>query len=563
MGDPKIDRWGTGGEPRVLLRHQSRLRNCASALRVLLSGRTPKPGGWVRFFDPHPMRLWRPRRKRSVTTSLLVHFAVIFFILRMPWGMLFNDQSHVTLPLIQANAPIFFPLPPHKVEIHSRPKSAAKGRRETAKAAPSHGARRAAGAGLKKPSPAPKFTLVLKPPHADNHEQTIIEAGTPPDLRIHHYVPLPNVLLAGITTPHDLQVPTAGPAPKAVRKPTPGAAAMNVPAPVIPDMALAVQVPNQKQPVLASPEVALPLPAPEQALGSIYATKRKGTGSRNARGLLVMGANPTPPTNLMSLPVGNRYGAFSVSLLGGKTGVPSGPGGPAMGAGGTANAGAANAAGKGAGNGAATISGDVGADAEGASAVAAFGPTSNGSGNAEGVLPPWMAKNLVYPVMKAANIPKINLIVTAGPIGGGGLGAYGVLDCSTVYTIYLSMPGKPWVLQYCRHKKKAPDAPPKADPATATVHFGAGISPPWALKKFDFHRPPIARYKRDRMIVLRGEIAKDGTVKGLKVYQGVGSIADEAALAAFGRWKFHPATRADGKPTAVEMLVGIPATTPK
>jgi hypothetical protein len=550
--------FGADGELGVLLRHEPRLRGGMAALRILLSGRTPALGGWVRFFDPHPMRLWRPGRKRSVATAALLHFAVFFFLIRIPWAML-NQQGRLQLPVIHANYQLIYPLPPRKVQIHSRPKSSTKGHKVAAKPAPTHGAQRAAGAGVKKPTPAPKFTLVLKPPRADNHDQTIIQAGTPPDLRIHHYVPLPNVLLSGLATPKIPKMPTNGAAPKAVKNPVAGAAAMNVPVPVIPDMALAVQVPNKKPPLLASPEVALPLPAPEQALGSIYAVARNGTEAQNSRGLLVLGANPTPPTKLMSIPPGNRYGKFSVALLGGKSGLPSGPGGPAMGAGGNAKTGAAKAAGKGAGNGGFTISGDVGSGAaNGAASVAAFGPTSNGSGNDQGVLPPWMAKDLVYPVAKAAHLPAINLIVTAGPIGGGGLGAFGVLSCSTIYTIYLSMPGRPWVLQYCQRKKK--DAPPKAAQTNSgVVHFGGGISPPWPLRKFDFHRPPLSQFKRGRMIVLQGTISKDGSVKGLKVYQGVGSVADEAALVAFGKWKFHPATTAKGKPTAVEMLVGIPA----
>lgn len=501
------------------------------------------------------MRLWRPQRKRTIATSILVHFSVLFFLLRMPWGMLLGQPSHLRLPMITPDYQIIYPLPAHKVEIHSRPRSAAKGHDKATKAAPSHGAERAAGSGLKKPAPTPQFTLVLKPPHADNHEQTIVQAGTPPDLRIRHNVPLPNVLLSGLATDKDPKMPTTGAAPKAVRDPTASAAAMNVPVPVIPDMALAVQIPTDKPPLLASPEVALPLPAEQQALGSIYAAARQGTEAQNGRGLLVLGANPTPPGSLMSVPAGNRYGEFSVALLGGKTGVPSGPGGPVMGGGGNASSGAANAAGKGAGSGSEAVSGDVGGG-RGSSAVAAFGPAGNGSGNAEGILPPWRIAALVYPVDKAAKLPAINLIVTAGPIGGGGLGAFGVLSCSKIYTIYLAMPGKPWVLQYCRHQTAAPKTPA---PTGGQVHFGAGITPPWPLDKFDFHRPPIAPYKRDRMIVLRGVIAKDGTVMNLKVFQGVGAIADQAALAAFKKWKFHPASDAHGKSTAVEMLVGIPA----
>lgn len=502
----------------------------------------------------------RPQRPRTVFTSALLHFALLFFLVSVPWAVLFPSHNRAVLPVITADYQLIYPLPPHKVEIHSQPKSASKGEHKTAKPSPSAGEKRASGAGVKTPTPVPKFTLVLKPPHADNRDQTIIQAGTPPDVRIKHDIPLPNVLLAGLTAKKDPKMPTTGAAPKAVKDPATGAPAMNVPTPVIPDMALAVQVPSQKPPLLASPEVALPLPADEQELGSIYATQRKGSASQTTRGLLVLGANPSPPTDMMSVPPGNRYGQFSVALLGGKTGVPSGPGGPTMGGGGTSSAGAANAKGNGSGSAAAAVSGDVGSSGNGASAVAAFGPSSDGSGNEQGILPPWMIANLVYPVNRAMKLPAINLIVTAGPIGGGGLGMFGVLSCSNIYTIYLPMPGKPWVLQYCQHQTAAPAAPA---PNGGQVRMGPGITPPWAVDRFDFHRPPVAAYKRDHMIVLKGIITKDGTVKDLKVYQGVGSIADQAALAAFGRWKFHPSADAKGNPIAVDMLVGIPATVPR
>jgi TonB family protein len=59
------------------------------------------------------------------------------------------------------------------------------------------------------------------------------------------------------------------------------------------------------------------------------------------------------------------------------------------------------------------------------------------------------------------------------------------------------------------------------------------------------------------MVVLHGVIDKDGSVEKLNIYQGVQNIADQAALAAFDRWKFKPALE-DGKPIAVEILVGIP-----
>jgi TonB family protein len=63
------------------------------------------------------------------------------------------------------------------------------------------------------------------------------------------------------------------------------------------------------------------------------------------------------------------------------------------------------------------------------------------------------------------------------------------------------------------------------------------------------------------MIILQGVIREDGSVGELKVLQGFHETVDQAALAAFSRWKFRPAQRST-KPIAVEILVGIPVILP-
>jgi TonB family protein len=85
-----------------------------------------------------------------------------------------------------------------------------------------------------------------------------------------------------------------------------------------------------------------------------------------------------------------------------------------------------------------------------------------------------------------------------------------------------------------------------------------GLVPPDAEKQFDFRRPPVPPDKADEFIILRGVIREDGSVDKLRLLRGVVPLADQAALAAFARWKFRPALR-QGKPVAVEILVGVPA----
>ncbi len=60
------------------------------------------------------------------------------------------------------------------------------------------------------------------------------------------------------------------------------------------------------------------------------------------------------------------------------------------------------------------------------------------------------------------------------------------------------------------------------------------------------------------MIVLHGVIREDGSVAELKVLKGLQELADQAAVAAFLRWKFRPALRSGGA-VAVEVVVGISA----
>jgi len=62
-------------------------------------------------------------------------------------------------------------------------------------------------------------------------------------------------------------------------------------------------------------------------------------------------------------------------------------------------------------------------------------------------------------------------------------------------------------------------------------------------------------------VVLYGHIRPDGTLSELKVLRGVDPRNDQAALEAFRRWHFAPASRS-GAPVPVEILVGIPAKLP-
>jgi TonB family protein len=155
--------------------------------------------------------------------------------------------------------------------------------------------------------------------------------------------------------------------------------------------------------------------------------------------------------------------------------------------------------------------------------------------------------------------PRVSgFIVSSGPAGGGGLRLFNVLHGEKIYTIYLPMPGKSWILQYCAHE----DSPKPPETArTVQVHTLPPLTPPDAVGQFDFHRPPSKSEPGNNMIVLHGLIHEDGSVSNLEILKGYDQLLDDAAMAAFARWKFRPALRA-GTPVAVDILVGIPAVVP-
>jgi TonB family protein len=161
---------------------------------------------------------------------------------------------------------------------------------------------------------------------------------------------------------------------------------------------------------------------------------------------------------------------------------------------------------------------------------------------------------MVYAVPSTLVLRKNALVVSTGPIGGGGLDAYGALHCGKIYTVFLAMPGKNWTLQFCQSGGPGKQTVQRR---SAVVQLEEGLLPPDVETRFDFQRVPVPFEKKNKPIVLKGVIKEDGTVSDLQVYQGIVPQMDEAARAAFRQFKFKPAIR-EGKAVAVDVLVGIP-----
>lgn len=201
----------------------------------------------------------------------------------------------------------------------------------------------------------------------------------------------------------------------------------------------------------------------------------------------------------------------------------------------------------------------------------ASGDAMNGAGTTGGVAVPGMsiggasAKSgqaallgdyvpAVFPVIRPPHTRASELVISAGPGGGGGLGIYHILRGGKIYTVYLRMPRRHWVLQYCAIGVANAGAPRKYK---HTVQLESPLLAPEPLERFDFIRPEIPDHNKHTEVVLHGKINEEGEISGLRIVQSVSAQVDLAAMSALAKWKFLPALR-DKRPVAVEVLVGIP-----
>lgn len=491
-------------------------------------------------------------RASAFFTSLLLHISVIFFLLRVPFSVFLHPHHSQSLRLPQIVYEFHeIELPQDLPALKPPGPGGQPGKGTHPKEAPARGSM----------AFHPKATIVSNPPNPDNNLQTIIQPRVPHNVIIKMNLRLPNIIVGGA-----LQVP--GPPP-----PTPPPMKLSVPTTLqsltIPQVAVvSPTTPNLIIPASSSPNlppIPMPGPPPPPLVPQLKASApitpvipsvglaAMANGKQSQ--LLVLSMNPAPPASSVTIPAGNRYGAFTISPAGNEPGSPSGVNGGTLNGGmGGAGNGGDNSAGVGSGH----SGGGGNGGGKGGLAVSTSGTAASGGSGMAGSLAAAAAAaaKLVYPILRPPPKNRFAMVVTAGPVGGGGLHIYGVLTGGKVYTVFLPMPEKNWILQYCA--TNGADSQAKGQTSSVTVALSFGLIPPDVEKRFDFHRPPLPPDQKKRMIVLQGIIDKNGSVENLKVYQGVQNIADQAALAAFNRWKFKPALK-NGKPIAVEILVGIPA----
>ena len=399
----------------------------------------------------------------------------------------------------------------------------------------------------------PKITIILTPPRADNRHQTIHQSQSAPDLRITMDLKLPNII-SGAAAPLRPKVffnPSSS-KPVQTRKTT-----TTVSAPELTRSANPSVIPLSE---LAKSQPSLPVQpaapaATNQGAEAVVVAEGALLNGKDPNARIVVGVDPSLASSSLTLPPGNRWAELSISPAGGGAGSPGGVhgGAPNAGRGGTGTGGDGSG---GLGQGDSGGGGGLSPNAAGVLTVTGGGAGSKGSSAAPD---PMLPANMVYAVPSFVRPRKGALVVSAGPMGGGGLDAYGAMHCGKIYSVFLQMPGKSWTLQFCESKHES-TADPSRTPS-AVIRLESGLTPPDAEVKFDFRRVQLPPESAHKVILLKGLIREDGTVENVQVFRGLQPQMDEAARLAFFRWKFKPAMR-EGHPVAVQILVGIPSDAP-
>lgn len=541
----------------------------------------------------------------ALLTSTLFQTSLVFFLYSIPFALILSwfmgpppvkISAHTKLQVIKLSA---LKLSDYLPVI--RPPGEGK--------APGHGEKHSVRPRLGASHFDPRITIVSNPSHPDNFLLTLKNETVPPDmtplkdLKIPDFIsggPAPTPEFAKSRTPTPEKIVRSAPAvekasvdppkktldikdfappvtPKisfsppqpppsplglALKLPDIPAPHLEIPPPPPPAKKISPSVPEAAAPPQPAPkETAHPpasapsAPPPGGSSGAAAASGQPQPGGGPQ--VMSLGVAPVPLKDPSLIPGGVHNGAFSISPSGTLRGSPGGaPGGsPEAGEeGGGPGGDKSMAVGEGKGTPGGGGHGSPDAIPSATPAVSVSGP-AGAVGISAGTLAPLKPEDLVYPVKPET--PKAHaptMVVSSGSFGGGGLRIYGVLHGDKIYTVYLPMPGKSWILQYCAHV-----SPPQADSASRIVQIQIQppLTPPAAIDQFDFHRPPQPQDPANSMIILHGTIHENGLVSDLTVLQGRDLIDNAAAMAAFLRWKFKPALRA-GFPVALEILVGIP-----
>lgn len=414
--------------------------------------------------------------------------------------------------------------------------------------------------------------IISVPPDADNRQQTIV---TPPNIKIEHDVPLPNMvetspvqpgvpLAATSRSASELKIPSLpaqaiAPAPELPK--TNSARNQNLPSAVI-EPPPNVQVSRARlgdlnigpaQVVAPAPQ----LPVPEQrALSAASLTMDTASvpivppppsmegagGGRVGKGpIIALSVNPVPPEAADPVPQGNRRGTFAS----GPQGRAGASGAPALNGSGRENGGGVGS-GKPAGDAPPGLF--VGAGSPETSAVAGHGAGNGTGGGKDGGIgePRQVSPRLL------ASLPSTRVAPSRSPATESNPNATElerkVFGARKFYELTLNMPnlssaGGSWVIHFAELKS---DGEP------------GDLSAPVATRKVDPSYPnELMRQNVAGTVTLYAVIRRDGSVGSVRVLRGVDDQLDQYACQALSRWRFEPGTK-NGAAVDLEAVVMIP-----
>lgn len=441
-------------------------------------------------------------------------------------------------------------------------------------------------------SPQPVISV---PPDADNRRQTIV---TPPNLKLNHDVPLPNIvawnkpqpaipLAAAPRRASDTKMPALAtnviaPPPEVdqdqLKKSSMLAEAAVAPAPNI-DNALSKRTLSAPQAAVVAPPPGVELassrklsdinighaevvaPAPQLAMEEQHALNSRASGalgnpgtavvppppsmqaagSGNQQGrMIALSLQPAAPTGPVEVPNGNRRGTFAATPEGkpGASGTPDNAG--------TKNnaAGTAGSNSHGAGNGGSGKNANgipaglfVGASAPGSMTSSIARPGSSGSGSAD-------------PLVAGATPPTGSLPRKVASIMSPNQQSdleRKVFASRKSYAMTLSVPnlnsaGGSWVMHFSELQDE------KQGDLVAPIATHA-VDPGYPLE--------LMRENVRGTVTLSAVIRSDGSVDEVQVLNGIDDRLDQYARNALAHWRFLPAMK-NGNPVALQAVVIIP-----
>ena len=562
---------------------EPRLRVFGRNLRDLILRRQPEPVETTAEPVPIPEEKWIATGlgPRHYLESYGYHALLIVLIYFFSTSSFFNHPVQLQSPFTNTEVD-HYALSDYLPPINTGPRGEAKPRKGEPKLA--------------------KQEILSVPPNPDNNHQTIV---TPPNLKLTHDVPLPNIvawtnipgqpIAASSRQMSQLKLPQFTPQ---VVEPTADISklksrdkitALNQQTVVEPTADVANVNPKLTMPVLAQPSVVEPPLSPDQlklkrgeinmaqiepqvaapklpvqsqragAVGDAASADAAGKnvpaqpsiqGLQTSKGqgqIIALSLTPADVRGPVEIPGGNRSGEFHASP-GGK---PDAPGTPNItGTPGATGTGAGGGKGNGSGNGgtgSAPPGISVGAAPPGAGTAAVAGTPGKQPGRA-----PADDKQKLMAAMRPS-VPSVSRPpIEAPPPTMSDTDADAlerqVFGSKKYYSLVLNMPNLTsatgsWIVRFAELKQ--------SDNKVA-------LAAPVAVQKVDPAYPADAlRDNVEGTVTLYAVIHTDGTVSGIKVLNSVDPRLDAAAARALSRWQFRPGTK-NGDPVELEAVVMIP-----